>query len=220
MNLTDKYPELADLVKGASYNQLFQLLYKVALIRYATPEHLKRINFKIGTVNKAAKLNEFGLLNTYPTGISVITDKGLNLLKENGYNIGHIAKKLQGNGFGDEPVISSVILDLMDEADFHTVFYPHFDFLIPDCAVVWKKDDKVKLQFVEVETEKGNWQGYLEKKKANYELLAQDFDIYDKWWRRWSDILRLPLCSVEDFCFSVLCISELSFEWKGWNFYG
>jgi hypothetical protein len=220
MNLNDKYPELADLIKGASYNQLFQLLYKVALIRYATPEHLKRISSKIGTVNKTAKLNDLGLLSTYPTGVSVITVKGLNLLKENGYNIGHIAKKLQGTGSGDEPIISSVILDLMDEPDFHTVFYPHFDFLIPDCAVVWKKDDKVKLQFVEVETKKGNWQEYLEKKKANYELIAQDFDIYDKWWRRWSGILKLPMCPVDNFCFSVRCYSEIIFEWEGWKFNG
>jgi len=218
MNLIDKYPELADLVKGASYNQLFQLLYKVAIIRYATPEHLKRINFKLGTVNKTAKLNEIGLLCTYPTWVSVITDKGLNLLKDNDYNIGHIAKKLQGNGSGDEPVISSVILDLMAEADFHTVFYPHFDFLIPDCAVVWKKDGNVKLQFVEVETKKGNWQEYLEKKKTNYDLIARDFDIYDKWWRRWSDILKLPLCPIESFCFSVRCYSGIKFNWRGWDF--
>jgi hypothetical protein len=218
MNLNDKYPELADLVKGASYNQLFQLLYKVALIRYATPEHLKRINPKIGTVNKTARLNELGFLRTCSTGVSVITDNGLNLIRENGYDIDHIAKKLQGDGSGDEPVIGSVILDLMDEPDFHTVFYPHFDFLIPDCAVVWKKDGKVKLQFVEVETKKGNWQEYLEKKKVNYELIARDFNIYDKWWRRWSDILRLPLCPIENFCFSVRCYADLKNDWPGWEF--
>lgn len=218
MNLADKYPELADLIKGASYNQLFQLLYKAALLRYTAPEHLKRINPKIGTVNKTARLNELGLMHTYPAGVSVITDKGLNLLKDVGYNTGHIVKKLQGDGSGDEPVISSVMLDVMGEEDFFTVFYPHFDFLIPDACAVYKKDGKARLVFIEVERKKGNWEKYLLDKKEKYERIGADPDIYDKWWRRWSDILKLELCPVEEFCFSVRCYSEIKFDWEGWEF--
>jgi hypothetical protein len=215
----DKYPELADLIKGSSYNQLFQLLYKVALLRYATPEHLKRISFKIGTVKKTARLNELGLLNTHPSGVSVITDKGLNLLKEEGYNTEPVNKKLQGTGAGDEPVIASVILDVMDEEDFYTVFYPHFDFLIPDACAIFRKDGKARLVFIEVEKKKGNWQKYLLEKKDKYERIGDDLDIYDKWWRRWSGILKLDFCPAEEFCFSVRCYSELKFDWQGWEFF-
>lgn len=218
MNLNDKYPELADLIKGASYNHLFQLLYKVALLRYAAPEHLKRISFKIGTVNKTAKMNELGLLQTFPSGISVITDNGLKILKEEGYNTELVIKKLQGTGVGDEPVTASVILDLMDEEDFHTVFYPHFGSLIPDACAVFKKDGKARLVFIEVEKKKGNWGKYLSEKKEKYERIGADPEIYDKWWRRWSDILKLELCPVEEFCFSVRCYSEIKFNWEGWSF--
>ena len=217
MNLNDKYPELANLIKGSSYNQLFQLLYKVALLRYAAPEHLKRISFKIGTVNKTAKMNELGLLQTFPTSISVITDKALNLLKEEGYNTELLIKKLQGTGAGDEPVIASVILDLMDEKDFFTVFYPHFDFLIPDACAVFRKDGKARLVFIEVEKKKGNWGKYLSEKKEKYERIGADPEIHDKWWRRWSGILKLELCPQEEFCFSVRCYSHLQFDWEGWK---
>lgn len=217
MNLNDKYPELADLVKGASYNQLFQLLYKLALLKYATPDHLKRLNFKIGTVNKTARLNELGLLRTYSTGVSVITDNGLNLLKEAGYNTGHIVKKLQGEGLGDAPVISSVMLDVMNEDYFNTVFYPHFEFLIPDACAVFRKDKKARLVFIEVENKKGNWEKYLRDKKEKYERISRDINICNKWWRRWSDILKLELCPVEEFCFSVRCYSEIKFDWQGWE---
>jgi len=218
MNLTDKYPEFADLVKGASYNQLFQLLYKVALVRYAAPEHLKRMSFKIGTVKKTARLNELGLLQTFPSGVSVITDKGLKLLEEESYNTGHIARKLQGQGLGDEPVISSVIMDLMEEDGFHTVFYPHFDFLIPDACTIYRKDGKVRLVFIEVEKKKGNWGKYLSEKKEKYERIASDPEIHDKWWRRWCDTLHFNLCQAEEFCFSVRCYSQINFNWSGWEF--
>ena len=85
--------------------------------------------------------------------------------------------------------------------------------LIPNACFFYHKDSSYKIQFLEVENEKVNWENYLLEKKEKYEKVSQDFNTWDKWWRKSCERLDLPMCKVEDFCFSVLIIGDNENEW-------
>ena len=205
----EQYPELEALVKGSSYRQLFDMLYTLALVRYATPEHLRAVNFKLGTSGKLGKITELDYISFTGVSFYTITDKALVLLERNGYNTKIIKRKLTGEMKEHQAVITSVILDLMKNPQFFAVFYPQFKhegeqaaFLIPDAAVVFKDEDKVKLIFLEVElSDKPN--NYLDNKRKNYLELSSLYWFYDKWWRSYAQKLGLGLCKPEEFCFSI-----------------
>ena len=218
MDLETRHTDLAELVRGASWKQLFSTLYRLALVRYGTHRLLNPVNIKIATKRKLKKLVNLGYLSVNPTGVYTVTPKCLNLLKEHGYNTKILQKDFTGQGTGDTLVKSAVILNIMRDPDFYSVFYPNFTYLIPDACIVYKKGDKARLAFLEVEQEKGNWQMYLEKKRENYLKLAREVEVYSKWWKRWSGLLDMNYCKPEEFCFSVLCYSDIRFHWEGWEF--
>jgi len=134
-----------------------------------------------------------------------------------------LQKKFTGQTIEHELKITDFILDLQGKEFFYTVFYPQFkeppdytkDWLKPDACVVWKRGEDYKIQFVEVEDKKPGWENYLLNKKRNYELLAQDKNLYSMWWHEWHKKLNLPNCRLEDFCFSVLC--NVKKDWEGWG---
>ncbi len=210
----EQYPELEALVKGSSYRQLFDMLYTLALVRYATPEHMRAVNFKLGTSGKLEKITEKGYISFTGGTFYTITDKGLVLLEKNGYNTKIIKRKLTGEMKEHQAVITSVILTLMKDPQFFTVFYPQFKhegeqaaFLIPDAAVVFKDGNKAKLVFLEVElSDKPN--NYLDNKRRNYLELGSLYWFYDKWWRSYAQKLGIGLCKPEEFCFSTQYVTE------------
>lgn len=205
----EQYPELEELVKGSSFKQLFNMLYALALVRYATPEHLRAVNFKLGTSGKLGKISELGYISLTGVAFYTVTDKGLDLLQNNGYNTSIIKRKLTGQMKEHQSVITSVILKEMNKPDFYKVFYPQFRhegdqaaFLIPDAAIVYKEGGKAKLVFLEVELS-DKPKDYLDNKRRNYLELSGLYWLYDKWWRSYAQKLGLGMCKPEEFCFEV-----------------
>lgn len=206
------------LVKGSSKKQLTDLLYKAALLRYTTKDNLNSINPKLGTSKKLASLISLGYLACKNSQVYIITDKTRTLLKENAYNIEMISTKITGEGREHDLKITSVILSEMSNSDFHTVFYPVFDEVIPDACLVYRRGDSYRIVFLEVEEAKENWKNYLMDKKSKYERLGGDFRTYEWWWKMWATRLGLPYPTADRFCFSVLCVGNINHEWKGWRF--
>jgi hypothetical protein len=201
MRLPDKYPELEPLTKGSSYQQLFDLLYKAGQLRYFQKSHLNKLNPKLGTPKKLQALVELNFLTCNNSQVYNITQKTKDLLHQEGYNCKILAETVSGEGNPHNLFLSSVILEEMKD-DFYCAAYPSFTDLIPDALIVYKKPDAYRLLFLEVENEKADWENYIKGKKEKYKRLSQDYEIWDKWFRRWSRILELPFCKIEDFKFS------------------
>ena len=224
MKLSERYPDLNLLTAGSSFSQLFNLLYTASLLRYTTKEHLNQINHKLGTPRKLQILAESGYLTCKNSKVFVITDKTRRLLEEQGYTCKILAKKITGETAEHELLIASVILDMMKDDNFYSVFYPTFmeppnydrDFLKPDACVIFKKERQYKISFLEVENEKPGWEAYLQAKQEKYETIGRDYNTYGKWWKFWSEKLRLPYCNQDSFCFSVLCTGDIERNWEGW----
>jgi hypothetical protein len=211
MKLDTLYPDLAPLVKGSSFNQLFQFFWTAGQVRYATRKHLAVISFKLGTKNKTDDLVRSGYFQIIGEAFS-ITDKVKAILEEQKYPVSILQKKFTGATPHDLK-ITDVILDLKPWA----VFYPIFRESRPDACLIFKKDRAYKIQFLEVEnTEKPA--SYLRGKKEEYEKLARDFEMYDRWWKHHAEKLGLPFPKPENFCFSVLCFGSKKEDWSGWTF--
>ena len=162
---------------------------------------------------KLVRLEEENLI-ACKNGIYTLTRAGRDFLKENDRNIRHFQEITEAEKCEHELKITSF---LIKHPHFYKVFYPTFDGLKPDACIIWGTTEQYKIQFLEVEEEKPNWTDHLKSKKERYILLAKDFEVWNKWWRFNSEILELPFCNIEDFCFSVLCNSKITFSWEGWE---
>lgn len=217
MKLDDLYPDLMPILKGARFKRFCDDLYKLAMIRYATFEQLNAINSQVFTKTKVPKLADLGYLAISQKNICTIGHLARPLLSDQSYNISVIQKKMTAIS-GTHPLrVSEVLLSLMGEEDFFSVIYPHFTFVIPDACVIKRRENAVKIQMVEVESHKANWQEYLEVKRRSYEQLARDEEIWSIWWKHICRMFGLNHCRYEEFCFSVLCCSQVSFEFPGWE---
>jgi hypothetical protein len=228
------YPDLKPIADRASYKQIFDLLYIVAQVRYATFKQLNHVNYRVATKNNLADLVSLDYLATINLVKNAkafhITDKTRQILEREGFNVKIIQKKLTGHDLKHALKITECLLKLQAQDYFYNVFYyffkmpPNYDgeFLRPDACVVWKKDGAYKIEFIEVEEEKPNWGNYLLVKREKYEKLARDPNIYRIWWKGekeegWHKKLNLPICQEADFCFSVVCFGNIKKEWNGWN---
>ncbi|RJQ67318.1 MAG: hypothetical protein C4519_24285 [Desulfobacteraceae bacterium] len=131
-------------------------------------------------------------------------------MHKEGFNTRILQKKLQGEAAQHQQKLSSVIFGLFNEPDFYSVFYPIFKrppdyteiYLIPDYCLIRKRDSAYKIEFGEVEVS-DKPRGYTEEKQAKYEQVAKDGNTYHKWWAYHAGQLGLPMCSIDNFCFSV-----------------
>lgn len=229
MDKSTIHADLEWLADKSSYKQIFNIFYTLATVRYATQKQLQSVNHRVATKNNLSKLVELGYLaeKNLTTFLAYhVTEKTRQVLKQNGYNADIIQKKFKGEVLQHELLITDCILKLQGKEDYFTTFYPIFreppdyqkEFLRPDACVIWKKDNSYKIQFLEVEEPKDDWENYLLGKRDKYERLAEDANLFLIWWKVNSQRLGLPMCKIEDFCFSVLCFSKLKFDWEGWNF--
>ena len=217
MRLEECHSDLAELVKGSSFSQLFSLLHILAQVRYADKAQLNTCNFKLATRAKLLKLEHLGYL-TCKNKVYSVTSKTIELLKENDYPVSHFTGDLRGEGGKEEICKAAVKLEALKLPDFYRLIYPNFTYLIPDFALVFKRDHQAKLVFVEVETEKPKWNEYLENKRMNYLTLSADHDIWAVWWKVHSTKLNLAWCREDEFSFSVWCVGNFKADWPGWSF--
>lgn len=211
----EKYPDLYPLTKGSSFNQLADLLYTLALCRYLDRITLADKNFKLATGPKFKKLAELAYIADND-GVYSISKNGLQFLNER--RNCKFLKVPKGEGIKDGLQVGKIVYRTTKMSDFYAILYPDFRFLRPDFAAVFRRGDRAKLVFVEVEKEKDGWDNYLEDKRAKYDRLAGDYEIYSRWWKHCSKELELNFCSPEDFCFSVLCVGDIKKDWRGWQF--
>ena len=226
----DLYPDLEPIVRGSTWKKLFDWFHLAGMLRYSTQQHLRNIGkyglydgqYKLqdlgkqfGSKQKIKKFIEIGLLTAVNNAYK-ITDKVIQILKDESFNV-RILKQADGEGTGHELAVSSALVKIMREPHFYAAFYYDFGFLRPDSVVIHKKDSAYKITMLEVEQEKPDWLEYLKDKRDKYNKLAQDEEIYSKWWKVYSEKLGFPFCSQDKFCFSVLTNSKIQFEAEGWN---
>lgn len=208
----DTYPELVDIVKGSTWKKFFDWLYKAAQLRYTTKDHLNALSKQFGTPKKLAKLIEAGFLTGVPYSIA---PKAKEILKAEGYNTRTLQKDFNGLELKHALKITDAVLEIMAEPYFYAVIYPNFTEVIPDACLVFRNSGLLKVEMLEVEAEKPNWEDYLKEKKRKYEALGTNPDIYEKWWQVKCQQLGLPYG--REFFFSVRCNSKIVKDWSGWK---
>jgi len=218
--------------KGRTWENFYHTLWVIATVRYVTRKQLNDAFPKAVWCNKCVTpkilsgLAERGFLSITEEEVLTATPKAIRLLAScSGYNT-DIIRPAEGRGEGDALQKAEAFLRLLQLPDFFVLFYPEFrktprddqPFLIPDAALVLKRENKARIIFLEVERRKSNWQAHLEGKREKYEVLARDLGTWDEWWRSWCGPLRLKHCPVEEFSFSVWCLAETRHDWQGWRF--
>lgn len=219
--------------ESANKQRLLQCFWTIALVRYLpfnTGKSVKKPWVQhIFTRPRLSQLSEMGYIDVIEKDVYTITLKGLKYLSNNDHNTKYIKPRTRGHGGAHSLKLTEAILAVMDEPYFFTVFYPTFTkppeytdrFLEPDACIVYKKEDAYRLVFLEIETDKPDWENYLLEKKHKYDTVGKSYETYSVWWRKFSQQLDLAYpASPSDFCFSVLCIpnKQLNYNWSGWRF--
>lgn len=224
--------ELFELKQGATWQNIFDTLWHIATVRYVSLDQLKNAFFeqvwakKCATPKKINILIEKGFLNISENGVLTASHKAVTFLRDySSYNT-DIIKLPLGKGERDTLYNTDVLLQAVKNPDFYALFYPDFyedshdqqPFLIPDGALILRKENKGRLIFLEIEREKPNWENYLKEKKWKYEAIAERQSTWSQWWLNWSRLLKLNHCPMDEFGFVVWCIGDFRAEWRGWEF--
>lgn len=218
--------ELKPLVSGGSYENIYQLLYYLTLLKYSTQGHLKSIGFsgaeKVATKKKLHILSELGYvrLANENLGIYSSTAKTLQLLKA----VEHDLRLLPAvpKGIGSEIYNTDVFVQAIKLASYYALLYPQFPqetpYIIPDALLILKEDRRYQLNFLEIEAEKPNWEFHLQTKYDGYKRLAKDIAVYN-YWKVYSGYLGLRCPPVEEFKFRVMIIGSITKDWgEGFEF--
>jgi len=212
--------ELQTVAHGSSHKKVYTLIYYVALLKYATQEHIKKLGFpgieKVATKGKFQTLSNLGYLRlaNEPGHIYSATAKTYHLLKA----LGHDLKLLPmvPKGTGAEIYNTDVFVRAIKLPNYHALLYPQFPkekpYIIPDALLVLKEDHRYQLNFLEIEAEKPNWDYYLQTKYDGYKRLAKDIQVYN-YWKAYSGYLNLPCPPIEKFKFRVLIIGSIQKSW-------
>lgn len=223
--------ELEDIKKGATWQNIYECLWTIATVRYVTKKQLDKSfpNEKwkklIATKRKLNLFVQKGFLEQSPDGVFMATRKTVSLLKDFSNKNYKIIKLATGVGQRDSIYNTDLLLEIIKDPN-NTLFYPVFrenkkddqPFLIPDGAVVFKKDNMAKLVFLEIERPKPDWQNYLEDKRWKYNVIAGRTETWSEWWRTQCEKQGISHCKFEDFGFTVWCIGEFKAQWVGWCF--
>ena len=226
--------DLEEVKKGATWQNIYDTLWHIGTVRYVTREQLKGAFSdrvwckKCVTPKKIQILADRNFINQSDNGALTITAKTTQLLKNySNYNT-DIIKLPQGKGERDTLYNAETLLQAIKLPNFYALFYPEFyekptdrqPFLIPDGALVLRKEDKAKLIFLEIEKKKPDWENHMKGKKWKYETIAEREETWLEWWKGWCLLLKLNHCSINKFGFNVYCVGEFKDKenWKGWFF--
>ncbi|WP_319526162.1 hypothetical protein [uncultured Desulfosarcina sp.] len=212
------------LKSGGSYALMWELFYTARLLKYTTPRHLKAVKptfSKICSKKKLLALCDLGYLKNPQGEVFCATDKARDVLEEVGYNPKLLPGEPKGKGDVNELNNTEVFIDCLKHPYYKALLFPRFPidkpYVIPDALLVLAKDNRYKLAFLEIESEKTNWQDHLENKRENYNRLACDKIVYS-FWMSFAPLLDLPIPDRNMFCFSVWCIGDFRSDWPGWVF--
>ena len=147
-----------------------------------------------------------------------LTVKSLELLKQYKYRTKHLIKDPMPPEGDHAKALTAFLLPCLLTDDHHAVLYNNFELhqLRPDACLISGTKSAYKIQFVEVERTDKDPQ-YLLKKYDKYTALGNDITTWSGWWKRWAKELDLDYPSKDDFCFSVICKGNKTFEKEGWE---
>lgn len=221
---TVKIDELSHIVRhkyGATFSQLWQVLYYTRLFKYMTYAHyiqIKTAYNKICTEKNMSDLCRLEYLKSPQKGVYCATDKVLPVLKEVGFRTEILPSEPIGKGDVNELNNTNIFVKLLKLPTFETLLYPQFNdiktnkpYLIPDALLVQKHKAKrmYKLTFLEIEASKPNWETYINKKRSNYIRLSKDIAFYN-YWSSMCQHLDLPKPDIDCLGFSVRFIGSIT----------
>lgn len=219
--LKEKLRDVIPLGSGGSYKLLWDMLYHIRLLKYVRRSQLKEIDnrySKICAAKKLIKLVNLGLLKNTYEDVYISTAKSLELLKQLKYNTPILPKNISGEGFENELNNTEVFIQALKLPDFIALLYPNFEYLKPDALLVRGTKEKYRLEFLEVEAGKSNWDNYLENKRVNYLKLAGEKRPFSYWVSQ-CNFLDLPIPDIKNFNFSVSIIGKVKNDFgTGFNF--
>lgn len=224
--------ELEAIRKGATWQNIYDCLWTIATVRYVTRQQLAKYfpdavwQKKIATKKKLDFLVQKGFLEEFSDGVLTATRKAVKLLKDYSDKNYRIIKLPKGTGKRDSVFNTDFLLQVMNSADFHAFLYPAFhehtkadqSFLLPDAAVVFRKDNKARIIFLEIENPKPEWHSYLEKKAKNYDIIAGRRETWSVWWKEQCEKLEIKHCKEDEFGFQIWCFGKFKADWPGWVF--
>jgi hypothetical protein len=170
-------------------------------VRYASLPLLQSVRKPyrqhIYTKSSFQKLSELEIVKNR-NGLFSVGPKGWSLLDLPD----HYQKRCRGEGGEHDLAVSKFLINLTDNNEFYTVFYPHCGELHPDACIVYRKDNAYRIEFLEVEVSPKEKE-YLPEKMRKYDRLAKDYQTYATWWQNWAKKLKLPYCTADEFKFTV-----------------
>lgn len=200
---------------------LWDMLRDIRLLKYVRRSQLKNINplySKICAKQKINTLIELKLIRYTYEDVLVSSNASLKLLWYLKYNTNILPKGGEGNGDINELNNTEVFIQALRLPDYKALLYPNFDYVIPDALLIRAKDNAYKLEFLEIEASKSNWNDWLENKKINYLKLANDPQVYF-YWKEQCTYLGLSVPDIKDFKFSVSIIGKINQDFNiGFNF--
>lgn len=215
---------LIPLKSGGSFKLMWELFYTTRLLKYSTPQHLKSTKHTFSKICSKAKLHalcEMGYLENPDGDVFIATNKVMPVIKQVGYITKLLPDKPKGKGGINELKNTDVFVDCLKHPLYKALLFPRFPlekpYIVPDALLVLAKDNKYKLMFLEIESEKPKWKNYLERKKENYKRLAQDSKVFS-YWMTTAPLLDLKIPDKNRFCFCVACIGKIKADWSGWIF--
>ena len=200
---------------------LWDMLKDIRLLKYVRRTQLKDIKplySKICSKDKINTLIELKLIRYTREDVLVSSATSLRALRKLGYNTEILPRDSDGNGDINELNNTEVFIQALKLPDYKALLYPNFEYLIPDALVVRGTKERYKLEFLEVEASKSNWNDWLENKRINYLKLAQDKHAYS-YWKEQCNYLDLSVPNINDFRFSVNIIGKIEKDFgEGFNF--
>jgi len=219
IELKEKLRAVIPFERGGSFKLLWDMFFHIRLLKYVRQSQLKLINSrysKICSVDKLDYISSLYLLRNVFQDFYYATDKVLPILESEGYNINLLPP--ESTGFGDPNQINNtaVFIQALKLPNFKALLYPRFPpdkpYVIPDALLVLEEEGRYKLEFLEVEASKPNWDNWLENKRINYLKLSH-------YWKKQCKLLNISPPDIKDFKFSVSIIGEVKMDFgTGFNF--
>ena len=200
---------------------LWDMLRDIRLLKYVRRSQLKDIKplySKICAKEKINTLIELKLIRYTQEDILVSSAASLRVLRRLNYPTDLYPRDSEGKGDINELHNTEVFIQALKLPDYKALLYPNFEYLRPDALLIRGTKERYKLEFLEVEAGKSNWDNYLENKRINYLRLAGEKRPFSYWVSQ-CKLLDLPIPDIKDFRFSVSIIGEIKKDFgEGFNF--